>query len=110
MAFVTAAEFEVWLGRGDDPFTAAEQTRAEQLLADATGVIEGEAGQTLTSQQETVILDGVGTDTIILPRWPVTAVAAVTVVEDRDIGPETLTFGDDYEWTQAGLLRRVDAV
>ncbi|MFB7354853.1 hypothetical protein [Streptomyces gardneri] len=98
-----------------DSFTEEETATAELLIELAQGVIEDETGQALEQSQDTVILDGPtdedpryhpasGSRRLILPRWPVTAVASVTLTEDD----EELTFGKDadYTWSASGILHR----
>lgn len=50
---------------------------------------------------QTTWLNGDGSDTLLLPHLPVTA---VTVVE---LEGRTLVQGDDYDWSQEGILQRV---
>lgn len=106
MPYAEAAELGVLMGRGEAGLDAEETARAELLLALATGVIDDEIGQSLTLATDTVVLDGNGGHRLLLPRWPVTAVASVTIVEED--GSETvLEHGSDYRWTSYGRLRRI---
>lgn len=106
MPYAEAAELGVLMGRGDAGLDTDETARAELLLALATGVIDGEIGQSLTLATDTVVLDGNGGHRLLLPRWPVTAVLSVTIVEED--GSETpLAHGSDYRWTSYGRLRRI---
>jgi hypothetical protein len=50
-------------------------------------------------------MDGSCTCELLLPRWPVSAVTSVTVI-DVDGAETTLTFRDDYLWSEAGILVR----
>lgn len=106
MAYAEAAELAALMGRGDTPFTAAEQARAELVLTLATGVIDEETGQSLTLATDTLTLDGNGGRRLLLPRWPVTAVAEVTIIEDDDTETD-LAHGADFRWTSYGRLRRI---
>ncbi|WP_327587044.1 hypothetical protein OHA25_08535 [Nonomuraea sp. NBC_00507] len=106
MPYAEAAELGVLMGRGDAGLDAAETARAELLLQLATGVIDDETGQSLTMATDTVTLDGSGRHRLLLPRWPVTAVATVTVLEDDDSETD-LVHGVDYRWTSYGRLRRI---
>lgn len=112
MSAATAAELRAWL-RLQEAFTDDEAATADLLLALAQGVIEEEAGQPLESSRDTVVLDGPTKDSspyqsavrsasLVLPRWPVTAVHTVT--EDG----EELVHGNsaDYTWSAAGVLTR----
>ncbi|MFB4294799.1 hypothetical protein ACBI99_44720 [Nonomuraea sp. ATR24] len=107
MAYATADELAVLLGRGDDPFSEAETTKANLLLAIATGDMDRELGQSLTLSESTAELDGTGTPVLLLPRWPVTAVASVSVIDDLDEAAEDLVADTDYRWSRYGKLRRL---
>ncbi|AMS01568.1 MULTISPECIES: hypothetical protein [Streptomyces] len=98
-----------------DSFTDEETATAELLIELAQGVIEDEVGQALEQSTDTVILDGPtdedpryhpasGSRKLILPRWPVTAVASVRLVDED----EDLVFGKDrdYTWSASGVLHR----
>ncbi len=106
MSYAQAVELGILMGRGDEGLDAAETARAELLLAMATGVIDAETGQPLQLAQSTHVLDARGGTKLILPRWPVTAVASVTVLDEQD-QDLTLVHGTDYRWSRFGLLRRV---
>lgn len=86
-------------------FDAAEQVQAAALLDAATALIKAEADQTIEQvANDSVALDGTGGRRVVLPEWPVTSVASVTVDGDA------LVFADDYQWTVRGVLLRVGAV
>lgn len=88
-----------------DGWESAQAARALQLLEDATGVIDDELHHPITWSMDTVTLDGTGTSKLLLPRWPVTSVTAVYLI-DVD-GTETLlTHGVDYTWSDKGILTR----
>ncbi|WUI00210.1 hypothetical protein OHR68_43210 [Spirillospora sp. NBC_00431] len=117
MAVATAEELRRFLRRST-AFTAEETAQAELFLSLAQGEIEEEAGQTLDSATDTITLDGparderehhVGTGTrkLILPRWPVTDVASVTLLEDDEILSEG--HDADFTWSQAGIVTRIGA-
>ncbi|NUT96731.1 MAG: hypothetical protein HOY78_32390 [Saccharothrix sp.] len=101
MAYPTAEDLRRWL-RHTEPFTPDETEAAELFLEGAVGAVEEEAGQALLQSTDTVTLDGTGTAKLILPRWPVTAVAEV--IEDGEL----LAYGKDadYTWSASGLLTR----
>lgn len=113
MAYATADELRRLLRL--ESFTEDDTATAELLIELAQGVIEDETGQALEQSETTVTLDGptendspfqggTGSRKLILPRWPVAAVAAVTLTEDQ----EDLAFGqdEDYTWSAAGILHR----
>ncbi|PJN31309.1 hypothetical protein CG717_16205 [Streptomyces sp. CB02613] len=117
MAYATADELRRLLR--EPSFTEDDTATAELLIELAEGVIEEETGQALELSEDTVTLDGPTKDDsryqghtasrhLILPRWPVTAVASVTLTDDTGGDGETLTFGKDrdYTWSRDGLLHR----
>lgn len=89
-------------------WTGEQEATADLLLELAVGVVEDETGQALEAATETVILDGTGTTKLVLPRWPVTAVTAVTIRGD-DEDDQVLVHGadHDYTWSAAGILTRI---
>ncbi len=110
----TAEDLRHYVGRSV-AFTEEQTTRATLLLDLAAGTVEDETGQSLELSEDTVVLDGpsrdrwpsqpgTGTRKLILPRWPVTAVASVTLTEDDEL----LVHGreEDYTWSAAGLITR----
>lgn len=94
MAYATETELENYVGH------AVDSDRATLLLDLASASIDDAADRDLTEAAATETLDGTGANELVLPRWPVTAVASV--VDDGD----TLTFDDDYRWSRAGVLER----
>lgn len=109
MPYATAEEFRLFI-RHSEAFTEEETDQAEFLLELAGACIEEETGQPLQQSTDTVILDGTGGRRLLLPRWPVTAVSSVTLLNDT-ADDEVLTFGadHDYTWSAAGTLTRVGA-
>lgn len=121
MAAATANELRLFL-RHPAAFTADETEQAELLISLAEGEIEDVTGQSLELSTDTVVLDsptrqdpwphapGTGSHKLILPRWPVTAVASVTILND-DEDDEVLVFGKDhdYTWSADGTLTRVNS-
>ncbi|WP_051811952.1 hypothetical protein [Kitasatospora sp. MBT63] len=103
MAYATADQLRLWL-RLDEAFTADEQEQAELLLDLAAGAIEDETGQPLEQADDVAVLDGSGTGKLILPRWPVTAIASVTLLDSGDVLTEGVQ--EDYTWSKAGILFR----
>ncbi len=112
-SYATPAQLAHAMGKLDG-FAAesALEARAIQLLEDATGVINDELelpqGDDVLSAEKTVTLDGTGTCELVLPRHPVTAVAEVVEI-DADGVEKTLTYRDDYTWSDSGVLHRVGA-
>jgi hypothetical protein len=98
MAYASPAQLATWLHL--PPFNSAQTESAQLALDIATGKIDDETGQGLDLADTVDHLDGTGTDELVLSRWPVTAVASVTVDGE-------LLAADEYDWTADGLLRRV---
>ncbi|MEU9972344.1 hypothetical protein [Streptomyces sp. NPDC051014] len=106
MPYATADQFRMFI-RHSDPFTQEETAQAEFFIDLAGACIEEATGQPLEQSTDTVLLDGTGASKLVLPRWPVTAVSAVTILND-DADDEPLTEGadHDYTWSAAGNLTR----
>lgn len=103
MPYPTTEDLRRWLRR-EEELTTEETAQAELLLDLAAGAVEDECGQALELAPDTAVLDGTGTGRLILPRWPVTAVDTVTLLEDGDVleeGPRA-----DYTWSRSGVLHR----
>lgn len=80
--------------------------RAELVLDMASAAVRAAAKSldaTIDGASETVTLDANGTTKLVLPSWPVTAVASVAV-EGATL-PAT-----EYEWSRVGLLSRISGV
>ncbi|ANZ35534.1 hypothetical protein BBK82_05015 [Lentzea guizhouensis] len=101
MAYVTPDELAVWMGLGEQMPTA-QVPRAELLLGVAQGLVDDELGQNLEVATQTTVLRGTGTCELVLPRWPVLAVASVQV--EGDTTP--LVDGTDFTWEPSGVLTR----
>lgn len=112
MAYATIEELRLAL-RVTEDWTAAEEAAADQALELAAAQIEAVTRQPLPLSTDTVILDvpgdadrpHTGVRKLVLPRWPVTAVTAVTVLH-WDADDEPLTAGTDFTWSAAGVLTR----
>ncbi|WP_432063351.1 hypothetical protein [Streptomyces sp. S1] len=117
MAYASPEQLRLLLRQ--EAFTADETAAAELLIDLAQGAIDDETGQALESSTDTVTLDGPTRDDglyqsstrsqrLILPRWPVTAVASVTV-HGEDGQDVALVHGPhrDYTWSADGILTRV---
>jgi len=86
-------DFAAVCGVPDDPVAA------QAWLDQATTLLQSLTGQTLLPvTDDAVLLDGDGTNVIVLPEVPVTAVASV---EAEGVPLST----DEYEWSSDGLLR-----
>jgi hypothetical protein len=96
MSLATIADLEAVLHREIDD----EDVYALAALEQASAVVEGYLGYPVELvEDEEVVLDGSGTKVLLLPSYPVTDVASVTVDgEVLDV--------EDYEWSRTGELRR----
>ncbi|WP_340382318.1 hypothetical protein U5640_36370 [Streptomyces sp. SS7] len=119
MAYAVAEELRLLLRL--PPFTADQEATAVLLLDLAEGVIDDETGQALEQSTDTVVLDsptrqdpwpdvpGTGSHKLVLPRWPVTAVTSVTILNDSGTDEDLVQGADhDYTWSAAGILTRVN--
>lgn len=89
--FVTTTDLGTYLGRD-----LSDDERAVIALHAASDIVRSEAGQDLTeAADDIVVLDGTGTDALLLPQLPVTAVSLVTI----DDTPFT-----DYTLANNGVL------
>ncbi|MFE9935852.1 mobile element protein [Streptomyces hirsutus] len=90
------AELAVRLGRPED------DPKLLSALRSATRRFRGQVGHRVHFvEDDVVMLDGNGRESILLPVWPTTAVAEVL------LDGQALTEGTDYSWSQAGILRRL---
>ncbi|WP_406157772.1 mobile element protein [Streptomyces canus] len=90
------AELAAKLGRSEDDPKLLYALRA------ASRRFRGQVHHPVTFvADDVVVLDGSGRESLLLPVWPVTAVSAVVLD-----GTE-LVEGTDYNWSDAGILRRL---
>ncbi|MDX3634334.1 mobile element protein [Streptomyces europaeiscabiei] len=91
------AELAVKLGRSEDDPKLLGALRA------ASRRFRGQVGHQVypVTADETVMLDGNGRESLLLPVWPTVAVTTV-VLEGV-----ALVEGTDYSWSEAGILRRL---
>ena len=101
-----------------DPFVSLEEF-GTYLRKDVTGdelaalaldaacqTVRSYLDRQINSAESTVAIDGSGTDTVLLPEWPVSAVEAVSV--DGEALAETDDDGEDnWRLGTAGMLHRV---
>ncbi|MFC9429254.1 mobile element protein [Streptomyces sp. NPDC056987] len=90
------AELAAWVGKpASDPKLLAALTAATRRFRGAVG------HRVTLVEDETVILDGNGRESVPLPVWPTTAVASVTL--NGQLLEETTA----YDWSDMGVLRRL---
>jgi len=85
-----------------DPFALA-------ALAAATSAIQSYCDQRIDFVDgDVVVVDGSGSDILLLPEFPVTDVASVVVDFDRDSARTLVPPGNgsnsEYDWNEAGML------
>jgi len=102
MAYATPSDLASFL-----QVPSVDTASANLFLQGATDAIEAEIGQSL-GQQDVVdlLLDGNGSAQLILPGFPVTAVASLEVLT-RDLAWQLLAEGADYTWSDSGIVTRV---
>lgn len=83
-----------------------QEAAVEQAILDASSIVRALASLTITLvEDETVTMDGSGTNLLLLPEWPVTDVHAV-MIRELD-GSETDVPEDEYDWSETkGILQR----
>jgi hypothetical protein len=97
-AFITNSDLKAFMG-----YPSLEEDKADLATDSACDLIRGATGQSFAQVDgETVVLDGTGTDALLLPQLPVWEVTAVAV-DGEELEAE------DYNFTGAGLLLRLDA-
>jgi len=89
-------ELAVWLRvPSSDPLLLAALTSASRRFRGAVG------HEVTRVDDDEVTLDGNGRESLLLPVWPTIAVTKVL------LDGEELVEGTDYEWSEAGILRRL---
>ncbi|MEU4256270.1 mobile element protein [Streptomyces fradiae] len=79
----------------------ADDPRMLLQLRNASRRFRGAVGHQVTLvEDDTVVLDGTGRSSLLLPVWPTVAVTSVT------LDGVLLAEGADYEWSASGVLRR----
>jgi len=79
-AFITVQELADYMQRPD----VLDDPAAEMAVQGACDVCRTVAGQPFTNTTSTVVVDGTGTDVLVLPRVPVSKVTSVTVGDTAD--------------------------
>lgn len=93
------ADLAVWLG------VPATDPKLRAALGAASSRFRGQVRHPVSYvADETLVLDGYGTKTVLLPAAPVTAVSELLLD-----GVE-LVDGTDFEWSQDGYVRRLGCV
>lgn len=100
MAWPVETDLEDYLHR---EFTDDEDSMASIAIAGAKAVVRAWTHQYLEATTSDVIeVDGLGSDVLLLPEFPVTAVSSVTISSETD-------FDDtNTEFKESGLLYRTD--
>jgi len=90
---VSTDDLSDYLGRdiADDPAALIAVDSASDIVRNITGI-------TFNAGTATAVLDGSGTDALILPEAPITSVEGTALVNGESIS--------DFEWSGDGLLTR----
>lgn len=105
-ALTTLARAKVFLGIG----TTTKDDLLTQLINQATGFIERYTKRNLTSQTYTNLeMDGTGTQSLLLPHYPVRTFTILEVNQATDNTDDwtTIDAADYFVDTDSGLIRRV---
>lgn len=97
-AYASIDELADWIGQSID-----SEVRALLLLETATDEVKAVIGHDITQNQETATLDGTGSEALVLPKHPVTAVSQV------DVDGTTLA-ASAYKFIEAGVVYRTSGV
>jgi uncharacterized phiE125 gp8 family phage protein len=77
-------------------YQADEQVKVEALINIASSRIEGHCNRALISRDFSWTLDGTGTSVLVLPEYPVTALARVCIDSDRVFDVEEDLSPDEF--------------
>jgi len=98
-SLASVAELESWLGRELD-----DEVAAQQALDIASDTVRTYCGHSISQVlNDTVVLDGTGTHTLILPAAPVNGIDSI------EVDGEALE-ATDYKWSRKGWVRRTDGL
>lgn len=101
MAYATPADLASFMSVPS--VDTASATLFLQIVADE---IDDYCGQSLGHQDVVALLvDGTGSADLVLPGFPVTAVASIEILQ-ADGTWRLLVNGTDYAWSSAGIVRR----
>lgn len=96
-AYASVDELSDWLGE------TVSGSRPTLLLETATDAVKAIIGHDITEGTETATLDGTGTEALVLPKHPVTAISQV------DVDGTTLA-ADAYKFIEAGVVYRTSGI
>jgi len=93
------AALEAWLGR-----PVEDNAAAEQALEIASDIARAYCGHSISQiLNDTVVLDGPGTHTLMLPAMPVNGIDSIEVEGE-------LLDNSKYRWSKKGWVRRTDGI
>ena len=99
MAIATVGDLEFWIGRIIDDTDAAQQA-----IDIASSIVITYCNHSIEQvSNDVIVLDGNGTNTLLLPAYPVTNVDSIEV-DGEALDP------DDYKWSSKGWIKRVDGL
>lgn len=84
---------------------ASDEARYEGLINQASTLCESKTGRVLAAQDVTVVLDGPGGDTLMLPEYPINSITSVHLDSTRTWGAEA-EITDHYVDPVLGVLYR----
>ena len=97
-SLATIAKLELWLGRDVD------NVSAQQALDIASDIVRNYCGHSISQiLNDTLILDGTGTNFLLLPASPVNGIDSI------EIDGEVLD-SDNYKWSKKGWVKRIDGL
>lgn len=77
----------------------------ETLINASSDLIERTCGRSFKSASRTNILDGHGTNEVVLPHYPVSSVTSVKIDGERVFGADTALAVTEFEVSETGILR-----
>lgn len=103
---------DLFTARGEDPPVEEDHEamiRAKLALEYASDLVRTYTGRTFDRIEDTVVLDGTGTQSLLLPNPPIAEVLSVITLDSQ--GEETEIDPADYRLAgSAGILRRIDGL
>jgi hypothetical protein len=103
-ALVTWSVVRQYLISGGEPLDDTERLYTEGLINAVSRRANAIADRQLRSRTATITLDGPGGTIVMLPEYPVTAVAEVRIDTGRVFGSASVLGSDDYEYYDDGRL------
>jgi len=104
-ALISVETLEEYLSLDGDVWGAEDHDFAVGLINAASQRANTLTARKLKSREYAdVRLDGTGSDILLLPEYPVTAVSEVRIDSSRELGDDTILESDEYEYYEDGRL------